>query len=170
MCLFSTLLVQEIIFMNRKLLCLFFSIITISLNSFAFKVGDNWEMPETKNQHDEIVNISSSTKLILFAADREPASLLADYLVESKHSLESSSAVYVSDISKMPGFITKMIAIPKMKKYPFKIGLDREGEVTKHWPREPGALTVFQLSDKKIIGIKFIKTKEEIIEVLRVTP
>ena len=35
--------------------------------------------------------------------------------------LEKNSAVYVADISGMPSLISKFIALPKMKKYPFSV-------------------------------------------------
>ena len=62
----------------------------------------------------------------------------------------------------MPGFVTKMFALPKMKKYPFKLALDYEGHITKDWPKKMAHVTFIKLSSLKIVEVKFLKNDTEI--------
>ncbi len=43
---------------------------------------------------------------------------------------------YIADISSMPAAITRMFAVPAMRKYGYRILLDRESRIV---PRFPGA-------------------------------
>lgn len=75
--------------------------------------------------------------------------------------------VVVSDISGMPSLITKMFALPKMKKYHFKMALDKSGELTKSWPRQTGKATVLQIDNSKVINVDYIATYEQIQKIFK---
>jgi hypothetical protein len=50
--------------------------------------------------------------------------------------LKDGSLIYVADISGMPGFVSKMFAIPKIKKYGYPVWLDISGEITAALPAQ----------------------------------
>lgn len=62
----------------------------------------------------------------------------------------------------MPSLVSKMFAIPKMKKYSFKMALDKSGETTKQWPREAGVIVVMKLSKLKLETIELLKTEKAV--------
>jgi hypothetical protein len=74
--------------------------------------------------------------------------------------LEAAHAVYVSDISRMPGVVTKLFALPAMRKRSYRILLDRDGKVTADIPNEEGKITVLELADGTIARIHYVGTVE----------
>ncbi len=132
--------------------------------SFAFEVGSNFPEAVFENQHAEAVKVSSETKWLVFVADKDISKVVTEYLNESKFNLDSAKVIYISDISAMPSLITKMVALPKMRKYSFKLALDRTGDVTKSWPKESGKATVVQLDQMKVQQIKYLGTREEVTQ------
>lgn len=133
----------------------------------AFQTGDLLTPLKFESQFSENMQVSESTQWILFAADKASGKLVTDHLLESKYNIDESGMVYVSDISKMPSLITRMIALPKMKKYPFKMALDKEGVVTATWPRQEGKVTLIELDHLKVKNIRFVATQGELGEILK---
>lgn len=132
--------------------------------SFAFEVGSNIPEIALENQNEEAVKISPETKWLVFVAEKDISKIVTDYLNESKFNLDAAKVIYVSDISGMPSLITKMVALPKMKKYDFKIALDRTGDATKSWPKESGKATVVQLDQMKVQQVKYLGSKDEVTQ------
>ena len=69
--------------------------------------------------------------------------------------LKKKHIVYVADIHRMPGLISKAIAIPAMRKYDFPIGLDKTGDPTAEWARKEDAVTIYKLEKLKVLDIQF---------------
>lgn len=145
-------------------LCLAFSTL-----ASAFEPGTEIPSVTLKNQFDEPMQLTAETKKLFFTPDKKAATVMNEYLQENSKKLDEAGALYVSDISRMPSMITKMFAMPAMKKYPFKIALDRDGELTKNWPREKDKLTVVELNNQKVVSVRFIGTKEEVADALKPT-
>lgn len=115
------------------------------------------QLPRTKliSQWDEPIVVDETIKMVIFAADKERGNWVKNALDSLKITdLAAKKWVYVADISAMPSLITKLFAMPKMKKYAFSIGLDKEGEVTKDWPKVPEQVSVYFLDQ---LGIKSVK-------------
>jgi len=68
----------------------------------------------------------------------------------SKHKL-----VYVTDVSSIPSFVLRFVGLPILQKLPFKVLLDREGNVTETWPRKEGCVAVFLSQDGVIKEMHF---------------
>ena len=90
------------------------------------------------------------------------AKLLTEYLNENAKNLDLTKTLIISDISKMPGLVSKMFAIPKMKKYNFKLALDKEGDVTKAWPRQEGVILVMKVDQLKVESTENLTTAEAV--------
>lgn len=133
----------------------------------ALEVGESFPTVSLQNQFNENITVDKQTKYILFSADKAASTLLHENLTSTKTKPEDVGAVYISDISKMPSLITKMVALPKMKKYDYKLGLDRDGVLTKPWPRKDGEITCIELKDSKIVSITYLKTNSEIQNFLK---
>lgn len=115
------------------------------------------------DQHEKPWTIPADTKLVLFSASRD-ANTLAQGLLSQKPAeyLKSKNTVYLSDMSKMPGFITRNFALPSMRELPYTLGVVLNADETKDFPREDGALTAIFLDRGKITRIEFIKTTEDL--------
>ena len=84
---------------------------------------DQWEKP---------VELNAQTQWLVITQSKDAGKIVK----ESFESLELKdlaqlNMLYLADISRMPGFITSMFAIPKMRDYGFQIGLiNEDGQLT----------------------------------------
>jgi len=148
-------------------LCGFALIASANQSAGAARLGDSLIM-ELKDQHDQAVVISEQTNLILFAAGKSTSALMSKTLEELPPStLKDKKAIYVADISGMPGFITKMVAIPKMQKRPYTIAVLKDDVQSKRFPQKDDAITIIKLKGGKVTEINFVTKQEEITTALQ---
>ncbi|QDK45065.1 hypothetical protein DOM22_07785 [Bdellovibrio sp. ZAP7] len=145
-----------------KLIIQLLVLLVLTTPAFAITVGDSLSSFKIQNQFEEPAELSSETRWILFSSDMNAAKMLTEYLNENASKLDLRKTLIISDISKMPGLVAKMFAIPKMKKYNFKLALDRTGETTKDWPRKEGYLVIIKLSELKVESVEEVNTKEAV--------
>jgi hypothetical protein len=139
-------------------------LLSIAFPAFsAVKVGDQVSAIKIQNQFEETAELTADTQWIIFSSDMKAAKLLTEYLSEENaKKTDLSKTLIISDISKMPGMISKMFAIPKMKKYAFKLALDKTGEATKDFPRQEGSLTVIKVAQFKVESIEQLSSSEAV--------
>lgn len=152
--------------MNNIKLILVFLITTISIIAQPLKIGDDLfkeNLVQFIDQHGNLQTISKETQYLLFASDMEASKIIHPYLMKLKQEgMNSKRMAFVADIHKMPAIISKMIAIPKMKEYPYTIHLIRDETRGSYFPKEKGKITVLFLKDYKIQKIQQVGTQEEL--------
>lgn len=146
---------------------LFLLSLVLSSNVFAMRVSGPLNVEGLKTQFEESVTMTPETQWVVFVAEKAASKVFNDKVKELNVKLDEKPILYVSDISKMPSLITRMFAIPKMKKIGYKMALDRKGEITKEWPRQEGAITVMEISNQKVTGIRFLSQEPEIKSFLK---
>ncbi|WP_246838196.1 hypothetical protein [Leptospira meyeri] len=115
------------------------------------------------NQWEEPSPIPMETTKVIFIADMDASKIIHPILEkEGKGYLESKQAVLISDIHRMPSLISKFVALPKMKSYPYTLRLVREEKVADPFPRTKGSLTLMQLKAGKITKIQISNAEAEI--------
>ena len=65
----------------------------------------------------------------------------------------------------MPGIITSLIAMPKMKAYPFSVLLVDDANKG-FFPVQEDMISVISLDNGKITDVKYVKTAEELGKIL----
>jgi len=153
--------------MFKKLLLVTF--LALALNASPLVLDSTITNLKIKDQHEVEHTLDKNIKTILFASDKKTSDLLRDYLLplsEKENILEKNSAIYVADISNMPSLITKYIALPKMKKYPFSILL-LDDTNKDNFTKEDGKIIVYSLKDGKITDIKKISTTKELEQIIK---
>lgn len=156
-------------FLQNSIFCQFLRIIFITLvllGSLSFhllaeevapptlKVGDSLPEINYTNQWEEPSPIATDTKKVLFISDMDASKIIHPILEkEGKGYLESKQAVLISDIHRMPSLITKFVALPKMKSYPYTLRLVKEEKIADPFPRTKGSVTLIQLKEGKITKI-----------------
>lgn len=147
--------------MNKIILISLFSVLLPLLaNSTEVQALQKIEL---KDQFDTTVQIDEKTKWIVFSSDKYTSDLINKALEDLKLTdLGKSNGAYVADISAMPGMVTAMFALPKMKKYPFKVVLDREGDLTGKWPQKKEKASLIKLDQLKITLVQQTGSFEEI--------
>ncbi|UYL09243.1 hypothetical protein B9G69_001465 [Bdellovibrio sp. SKB1291214] len=136
--------------------------ILAGIPAFAVQSGDILPSFKIQNQFEEPAELNAETKWIIFSSDMKAAKILTEYLNENAKNFDLSKTLIISDISKMPALVSKMFAIPKMKKYNFKLALDKEGDVTKAWPRQEGTILVIKVDQLKVESTENLTTAETV--------
>ena len=153
--------------MIKKLLLATF--LALGLNAASLNVDSTVNDIKIKDQFEKEHAIGTNVKTILFASDKKTSDMLRDYLLpisEKENVLEKNGAVYVADISGMPSLISKFIALPKMKKYPFSILLLDDTNKA-NFTKEDGKIIVYSLEAGKVVKIDKISTKEELANIIK---
>lgn len=145
------------------------TLLALGLNAASLNIDSSIVDIKIKDQFDKVHTLNSDVRTILFASDKGTSDMLRDYLLplsEKENILEKNGAVYVADISGMPSLISKFIALPKMKKYPFSILLLDDSNKD-NFVKEDGKIIVYSVVDGKITNIGKISSKEELANIIK---
>ncbi|SDX33970.1 hypothetical protein [Thiocapsa roseopersicina] len=127
------------------------------VSAASFEMGAPMPVLTLKDQHDTTQTVDANTRVLIFSAERNVSALVETALADqTAESLSAAGIQYVSDISAMPGMVTSMIALPKMRKRPYPMLLGREAEETAMLPREPGKATLIASEGGRITSVQFI--------------
>lgn len=120
-------------------------------------VGDALQPLQFTDQHDRPVLVQAQTRVVIFSAEKSVSEMVTQVLsAEPADTLERLGAVYVSDISGMPGFITQAFALPRLRQLPYSTALARSAEAAADFPREPGRATVLGLQDGTVTTVAHV--------------
>lgn len=146
--------------MIKKFLFTIFLGLSAIANSLI--VGNNLPTLTIKDQFEKNHTIDANIKTIIFSATKTEGTTIKEFLLtKNKDYLATNNTVYVADITGMPSLITKFIAMPKMKDYPFSVLL--VDEATKGlFPVKEDMISIISLENGKITDIKYVKTAEEL--------
>ena len=129
----------------------------------TLNVGDKYPSFKIPDQFAKFTKVYHHDEWVIMTFEKDISAELSSYLQKKESNyLPSKKTKYVADISGMPTIITKMFALPKMKKYNYKIQLIHSEEQGAQFPRQDKMITVFKINNYKIESIKFMKPKEVI--------
>jgi hypothetical protein len=130
-------------------------------------VGQVFPELKLKDQHDKPWSVAPSSRLVMFAAGRKASNLVQVVLQDlPKDQLTRRQAVYLADMSKMPGFITRTFALPALKEMPYAIGVSLDEVTLNNWPRRPDAVTLIELENGVIKSISYTTVEAELRAIL----
>ncbi len=134
-------------------------------------IGGTLPVVPMVDQWDKEIVIPTDTEKLMFIADMEGSKLVVPAL-ESKGDayLAQKKAVLVSDIHRMPSIITRFVALPKMRSYPFTIRLIREEKLSDPYPRNKGQVTLLLIKQNVVTDIQFATSEEEVVKFLEFIP
>ena len=147
--------------MIKKLLI---STIFLGLTAFAnpLAVGNDLPALKIKDQFEKEHTVDANVKTRIFSASEAGGTTIKDFLLsKDKEFLTTNNAVYVADITGMPSLISKFVALPKMKDYPFAVLLIDEANKSL-MPVKEDMISVISLDNAKITDVKYVKTAEEL--------
>lgn len=126
-------------------------------------VGDPMPSLSLNDQHGTPAVVDAATRVVLFTRDMDGGKLVKEVLADDGAAqLVAAGAVYVSDVSAMPGLIRSMFALPSLRKRPYSIVLDEEGRQTSALPGQEGRATVLTLDSGRITAVSFAGTTAEV--------
>jgi len=122
------------------------------LNTYSF------ETPQGKS-----LKIPASPKLIIIAFEKDTAAFVNEYLnSKTPPYLPKHRALFIADIHAMPSIISRMFALPKLRKYRHIIYLHYQDEFQNVIPNKEDEVTLLHVQNGQITNITFAKNKQEL--------
>lgn len=126
-----------------------------------YEVGDAIRAMRLTTQFDEEVEVGAATRLVLITHDMGAGDVAKAVLAaQTADTLAARGAVYVADISRMPGLVSRLIAIPRMRRRSYPVLLDRTGETGRLFPAMAGAVTAVWLENGRITRLEQLVSEE----------
>jgi len=128
-----------------------------SAHAVELTVGDSVPVFSAKDQFGKDFKFSPGLHFLLLGFDMHSSKEATQKLGDLGAGwLEQHSAAYVMDIHSMPAIITRMFALPKMRKCPARIILCEDEKTLAPFPRQTERITVlFLTTDGKLKEIRY---------------
>jgi hypothetical protein len=129
----------------------------------ALQPGDSVPAINLTDQHEKPVAIAPDTRLIFFTAEMDGSRLMTNALATlPATSLKDRKAVYIADISGMPGLVSSVFAVPKMRQEAYSVALIRDAKDTASLPRKLGAVTVLKVEGGRVTAVDFAQDVKQL--------
>ena len=137
-------------------------------------VPDRLEAFELPDQHGAPRRVDEAVRVLLLSRDMDGGAVVRGAL-ETKGEqaggfLAARGAAYVADVSRMPGIVRSLFALPRMRSRPYPVLLDTTGDVTRSLPSEEGRATVIRLDGLRPVRVEFVDSTEELLAELDPAP
>ena len=143
--------------------------ISVFASAHEYAEGSVLRPIELVDQFDEHVVITDFSKIAIVVFDREASDVVNTFLqTQSPEYLAKHGAFLIADISEMPGFVAQAFALPKMRKYPYRVLLIKDEEQGMLFPGEEHKITIMYINHNKIKKISYITTANELKAILDV--
>lgn len=132
-----------------------------------WSVGERIEAFSLEDQHGTTRRVDEETRLVLFSRDMDGGGILERALREAPEGfLQSRGAVYVADLHRMPALVTRLVALPRLRRRPYPMLLDREGATTARLPGAEGRATLIFLEDLRVTRVLHAASPEAVARAL----
>lgn len=127
-------------------------LISLSMAAQALEPGDRLEPFALQDQFEETARLSDATELVLVASSRAAASIVDEAIkAQPEGYLEARNALYVADVSRMPGFITSWFLVPSMQSASYRILLDWDSVVAPEHLGQDDSVLWLELDRREIL-------------------
>ena len=134
-----------------------------SSSAGAFRVGDLFPSKSLQDQYQASLEIDADTKSVYVVSTREQGDWMAALLSQQPANfLSMRQAVYVADMSAMPGFVRSMFVLPALKQLDFRVAVVTDEAVLLGWQGSEGAVVQYLLENGKVIAIEQHSTLESL--------
>ncbi|PHO12153.1 hypothetical protein CPG38_09480 [Malaciobacter marinus] len=142
-----------------KKFLLIFSLIIFAYSE-ELSINDEISSFSLANQFNQKKTIDSNINILIVSFEKNTGKEVNEFLEEKNPNfLENHNAVFIANISGMPMFITKMFALPKMRKYKHEILLIYDEKENRFKAKE-GMSTLYRLENGIIKSIEFIRKND----------
>jgi hypothetical protein len=122
---------------------------------------------EYKNANNDKLKIPSNVKTIIISYEKYIGKLINKYLESQNPSyLDELNAVFIADISDIPSFFIRFVALPKIRKYEYTIYLQYEDEFSEFIPAKDKKITIIKIQNQKVKSISYVSTQSELKKAL----
>ncbi|GAB3108494.1 hypothetical protein G8770_23590 [Aestuariicella hydrocarbonica] len=122
----------------------------------SLALGDRVDFRLLQDQMGNTFTHQNKMKLVLFAQGMGSKDLVQDSLEAIDTAcMSDGELVYLANISGMPTIISKLVAIPRMRDYPYPIWLDLDGLATEGLPSRDEQVTVLSIAQQSITETEY---------------
>lgn len=127
---------------------LLLGLVLLASGAQALETGERLPPWTLNDQFERSYTLDDQLRILLVARSMDSAKLLGAALEgQPKGYLEARRALFVADISRMPGLIGKLFAIPAMRDYSYRVLLDREAQVVPQYAAPEQGVLWLQLDN-----------------------
>jgi len=150
--------------MIKKLLLA--ALLATSLFSSEIKLDDKLRVFVLPDQFGSYHTVDRHTQTIIVSFEKDTGKDVNTFLAsKDSNYLKQNSAVFIANISKMPAIITRMFAMPKLKKYKHTILLVNNEDDDRFSAKEE-KITIYKLENSVVKKIYYISSAKELNAVL----
>lgn len=132
-----------------------------------FEAGETVALQGIEDQHGQAFNHQDSMKALLFVDGMDAKKIAQDSLKTIDTAcMDDGKLVYLANISGMPSLISTLIAVPKMRKYPYSIWLDKEGDISEKLPQKEDQVSLLKIENQVISAANFYADSGVLSQVL----
>jgi hypothetical protein len=136
-----------------------------------YAVGDRLVSFTLADQYDVEQRVDGAVEVILFSPDMDADKVVKEALKDVEPgALQARNTVYVANIDGMPGLVAKLFALPSMRKRPYSMLLDRDGQATARLPVDGSRATLIRCNDLEVLQVLFFDDPAELRDALGVAP
>ena len=139
--------------MRIKYLLLF--LIPSLLFSTSLSIGQKLTLPTTKDQFDQSVKITPSTKLVIIALTRKGGEIVNNHFQSNPDYLQKQNAVFLIKSSGVPNFVLKLFILPEYKKYSYSVGLLENRDFLESLQEKDAKLVYILLQDGVVLKLEY---------------
>jgi hypothetical protein len=123
------------------------------------------------DQHDDPVELPGTARWVLFANSKEGDQWAASALEPiGRSGMAARRLLYLSDISAMPSLITRMFAMPALRKREYPVALIREEGKAAGIPARADCLSLIGLDAGRIARTEYLCTADAVRQALQALP
>lgn len=132
------------------------------LGALSFSVSaQTLTATQFQDANEQSLELNAQTQWVLLTSEKAAGKLVKESLNALELTdLQAMGGLYVADVSAMPGFITKMVAIPKMKDYAFKVAVVMESEQVAGWPKKEDFVTAMTLNNLNVESVEYFDSAD----------
>jgi len=113
------------------------------------------------DQYDVGSEVPGNARYVVLTRDMDAGKIVEEaFGRDGKQVLADAHAVYVSDISRMPFLVSKLFALPALRRRDYRSFLDRDGKATAALPSQESRVTVITIGDGVVKQIDYAGTVE----------
>jgi len=139
----------------------------------ALDVGDPLPTLALRDQHGAERRVEDDDRVLLFSRDmggNDVAELALAGTGADGAWMQQRGVVYAADIHRMPGLVTRLFALPALRRRPYPMLLDRAGDATARLPGREEHVTWIGLRDRRVEAVRFYAGAGALEDALRALP
>ncbi len=140
----------------------------VAAESARVDVGDPFPSWELEDQHEKTRQVpDDSTEAIVFSRSKQADESLSPAVEEvAGERLRGGEVIYLSDISRMPGLVSRLFALPSLRDRDYPVVLIREEGVSDPLVTQSDCLALYRLEEGTVVAREDLCNEEDVREAL----